>query len=87
MSRDPKHDILFEPIPIGPKRLRNRSGKPRTAPDPAPRDREPRRISAAEGRGRLGTCSPSSAPSHPNPTSTPTPPRASGTKETCTTWG
>ena len=24
MSRDPRHDILFEPVQIGPKRLRNR---------------------------------------------------------------
>src|SRR6266446_2168042 len=24
MSRDPKHDVLFEPIKIGPKKLRNR---------------------------------------------------------------
>ena len=24
MSRDPKHDVLFEPIKIGPKTLRNR---------------------------------------------------------------
>ena len=24
MSRDPKHDILFEPIQLGPKQLRNR---------------------------------------------------------------
>jgi dimethylamine/trimethylamine dehydrogenase len=24
MSRDPRHDILFEPVPIGPKTLRNR---------------------------------------------------------------
>lgn len=24
MARDPKHDILFEPIQIGPKTLRNR---------------------------------------------------------------
>ena len=24
MSRDPNHDILFEPITIGPKRMRNR---------------------------------------------------------------
>ena len=24
MARDPKHDILFQPIEIGPKTLRNR---------------------------------------------------------------
>ncbi|MBS1881421.1 MAG: FAD-dependent oxidoreductase [Actinobacteria bacterium] len=24
MSRDPRHDVLFEPVPIGPKTLRNR---------------------------------------------------------------
>ncbi len=24
MARDPRHDILFEPVPIGPKTLRNR---------------------------------------------------------------
>ncbi|MEA3196771.1 MAG: dimethylamine/trimethylamine dehydrogenase, partial [Gammaproteobacteria bacterium] len=24
MARDPKHDILFQPIKIGPKTLRNR---------------------------------------------------------------
>ena len=24
MSRDPRHDILFEPVQIGPKTLRNR---------------------------------------------------------------
>jgi len=24
MTRDPKHDILFEPVRIGPKTLRNR---------------------------------------------------------------
>ena len=24
MARDPKHDVLFQPIQIGPKTLRNR---------------------------------------------------------------
>jgi 2,4-dienoyl-CoA reductase-like NADH-dependent reductase (Old Yellow Enzyme family) len=24
MARDPRHDVLFEPVPIGPKTLRNR---------------------------------------------------------------
>ena len=24
MARDPKHDVLFEPVRIGPKKLRNR---------------------------------------------------------------
>ena len=36
MARDPKYDILFEPIRIGPKTMKNRFYQAPTAPDSAP---------------------------------------------------
>ena len=35
MHRDPRHDILFEPVRIGPKLLGNRLARETDAEDPA----------------------------------------------------
>ena len=87
MARDPKYDILFEPIQIGPKTMKNRfyqiphcngfgSEKP-LQPGALPRD---------EGRGRLrGRAAPSTARSIPSPTTRTASPRASGTTTTSRT--
>ena len=47
MARDPKHDVLFEALTIGPKKTAIAFGKPRIAPDPVPSGPARRRICAA----------------------------------------
>ena len=84
MGRDPRHDILFEPVRIGPKTLRNRFyqvphctgfgvekpwSQARTAP------------SRPRAAGRRST--PSTARSTPTPTRRRTSRRACGTRATC----
>ena len=55
MARDPRHDILFEPIQIGPKTLRNRFYQmPHCTGFGVGEARRPGALPGDEGRGRLG---------------------------------
>ena len=55
MPRDPRHDILFEPVPIGPKTMRNRFYQsPHCTSFGADMPGAQAHIRGDEGRGRLG---------------------------------
>ena len=86
MGRDPRHDILFEPVRIGPKTLRNRFYQvPHCTGLRGRRSRGRRRATAPSrprAAGRRST--PSTARSAPSPTRRRTCPRACGTSATCT---
>ena len=54
MARDPKHDILFEPIQIGPKTMKNRFYQvPHCNGFGSEKPLEPGLLPRHEGRGRL----------------------------------
>ncbi len=67
MARDPKHDILFEPIQIGPKTMKNRFYQvPHCNGFGSEKPGQPGVLPRAEGRGRLGRrLPPSTARSRP----------------------
>ena len=73
MPRDPRHDILFEPVAIGPKTLRNRFYQtPHCSGFGADLPGAQAHVRGHEGRGRLGRRStPSSARSIPPATPAP----------------
>ena len=55
MARDPRHDVLFEPVAIGPKTLRNRFyGVPHCTGFGSEKPGSQARFRGDEGRGRLG---------------------------------
>ena len=89
MSRDPRHDILFEPVQIGPKTLRNRFYQvPHCTGFGVEKPWSQARHRARQGRGRLGgglhRVLHRSAPS---PTRRRTCRRACGTTTTCARCG
>jgi len=86
MARDPKHDVLFQPIKIGPKTLRNRFYQvPHCiGAGPTAGFQAAHRSLKAEGGWPESTTEYCSI--HPDPT-TALLPRESGTRATCATSG
>jgi len=88
MARDPKHDVLFQPIKIGPKTLRNRFYQvPHCigAGSDRPGFQAAHRSLKRKGVGPEST--PNTVPFIPSPTTRIACPRESGTRATCATCG